>query len=164
MKHVTQQKLKDLFDYKQGKLIWKFDMSRKVKAGDIAGNVGPSGYRRIEINGKGYTAHRLIFLMHNGYLPKYIDHKYGKKIGDYLWNLRECTGSQNQYNSKIRKNHPTGVKGVSYSENYGKRWCAQVIHEGELVINKRFNTIKEAENAAIETRNKYHGEFANHGR
>lgn len=163
MKHVTQQRLKELFDYKQGKLIWKFDMSRKVKSGDIAGNVGPSGYRRILIDGKCYTSHRLIFLMYKGYLPRFVDHKYGKEIGDYLWNLRECTISQNQYNAKIRKDNKTGVKGVTYSEGYKNPWFAQVIHKRKHVLKKRFNTIKEAENAAIEVRNKYHGEFANHG-
>jgi hypothetical protein len=35
---VTQERLKELFDYQDGKLIWKVSRGRLAKAGQVAGS------------------------------------------------------------------------------------------------------------------------------
>lgn len=158
MKHITQQRLLELFDYKQGLLIWKNDRGKINKAGDVAGQIHPKGYRSICVDSKSYLAHRLIFLMYKGYLPMFIDHKYGKYVGDYLWNLRDCTRVENQRNMKISNINTTGVKGV-YWNKQNKKWKVQV----RTKIGRYFGCYKDlelAELVANEVRDKYHGEFA----
>ena len=73
---ITQERLKELFDYQDGQLTWKVKKARANK-GDIAGcNAEASGimYRQTKIDGKQYRVHCLVFLLHHGYLPKQVDH------------------------------------------------------------------------------------------
>ncbi len=158
MKHVTQQRLKEIFTYKQGKLYWLKSKSPRINIGDIAGTLNKTGYQVISIKGKKYLSHRLIWLYHYGYLPKYIDHKYGKEIGDYLWNLRSCTHSQNLYNAKTSKSNTSGVKGVMWSKSCSK-WLVRIA----TPVGRDFGSYKDLELAALvahEVRDKYHGKFA----
>ena len=71
---ITQDYVKQLFEYRDGELYWKVKYSQRVKIGAKAGALDGDEYFRISINGKRYLNHRLIFLMHHGYLPEYLDH------------------------------------------------------------------------------------------
>ena len=66
---LTQNLLKELFDYRDGELYWKVKKAVNTKVGDRAGGVILGGYRIIGINGKSYLTHRLIFLYHHKHLP-----------------------------------------------------------------------------------------------
>jgi hypothetical protein len=71
---LTQERVRELFDYHEdGYLIWKISVSN-VRKGDIAGCPNKAGYLRVRFDGKLYYIHRLIFLYHKGYLPRMIDH------------------------------------------------------------------------------------------
>ena len=71
---ITQQRLKELFDYKEGNLIWKIKPSQPVEIGDIAGCFD-NGYLRTIICGKPYLNHRLVYLYFHGYFPEnFVDH------------------------------------------------------------------------------------------
>jgi len=157
---ITQDRVKSLFEYRHGELIWKIIPSRNVHIGDIAGHISSDGYCRIFIDNIPYLAHRLIFLYHHGYLPKYIDHKKGKsnKIG----NLRECTGSQNQFNSKLSKANTSGVKGVRWNKA-AKKWQAGIRVNSKYIYLGIFTDIKKAAEAVKSGRIKLHGDFVNHG-
>jgi len=58
---ITQEKIKELFDYENGSLIWKARSNARVKAGDVAGTITYFGYIAITIHNKKYRAHRLVF-------------------------------------------------------------------------------------------------------
>lgn len=157
---ITQSRLKILFNYKQGKLYW-VNSCRGTAAGSEAGT-NDGRYTKIMIDYKLYLAHRLIWLYHYGYLPEFIDHKYGRDIGDYLWNLRECTRSQNGYNAKLRKDNKSGVKGVYFHKSTGK-WFSQIRDKGKRICVGYFKTVESARVAMEIKRNELHGEFSNHG-
>jgi hypothetical protein len=151
---ITQQELLDRFEYRNGELI------RKINNKPMKG-MSNSGYLRANINGTIYLVHRLIFMMHYGYLPKYIDHIDGNTVNNNIVNLRDASLSENAWNRRINKNSVTKVKGVRL-HNCGK-------YQVRLQVNKKsmnfglYNDLELAELVATEARNKYHKEFANHG-
>jgi len=162
-------------DFVNGTLTWKdrpschFKSKRYENAynsqrkGKQAGSICIShGYRYVEINGCAYATHRIIFEMFHGYLPKFVDHIDGNRSNNKIDNLRECTLSQNQYNSKIPKNNKSGIKGV-YFDKIHNTWKAKINVSDKCINIGSFKTKEEAGKARIDAANKYHGEFANHG-
>lgn len=160
---VTQELLHKLFEYRDGELYWKVSRGRLAKVGDKAGWISKKGYLNTKINGKCYLNHRLIFLMHYGYLPEMLDHKDTNTLNNRIENLREATRSQNNRNVKLRKDNTSGIKGVSWFKK-SKKWLAQVTINKKQVYLGLYEDLELAELVATEARNKYHGEFANHGK
>ena len=159
---ITQELVKELFEYRDGELYRKVANSNRVKIGDKVGTVNNLGYLCTQINGKIYKNHRLIFLMFKGYLPKYIDHINGIKTDNRIENLRECTSSQNNLNRKQRSNNTSGVKGVMWHKR-DKKWEVRMQINGKYKYFGRYHDIEVAKFIADTTRHKFHGEFANHG-
>ena len=159
---ITQELVKELFDYRDGNLYWKNTKSNRVVKGSVAGGLCKKGYFRISINYKHYYNHRIIFLMFHGYLPKLIDHKDGNRLNNKIENLRQATFAENLRNSKLRKNNTSGVKGVSWSKLH-KKWRVAVMLNGDTYRLGLFKDLELAQLVAEEARNKYHKEFANHG-
>lgn len=161
MNELTQEILKELFDYQDSELYWK-KSGKGRKFGVPAGYV-INGYRQIGVNNKPYYTHRLIFLFHHGYLPKFLDHIDGDKSNNNINNLREATLSQNQWNRKKNKSHngkPTSskFKGVSLHKASGK-WLAQIQIDGK---NKRlglFTSELDAANAYNRAATEAFGKF-----
>lgn len=113
-----------------GLFTWKKSRGGKV-ANSICGRIDTSGHRQITINNRSYLAHRIAIFIKNGSWPKnQIDHINGNKDDNRIINLRECSASQNQQNSKKRIDNKSGVKGVSW-HNGRKNWVCQ------LQINKK---------------------------
>lgn len=160
---VTQELLHELFEYKNGELYWKISPSNNVKIGDKAGCLSSTGYLFVGIKNKLYRCHRLIFLMHHGHLPKYIDHINNNPSDNRIENLRVCTIQQNQFNSKIPKNNSSGYKGIFWIEAC-KKWRVRIRVNGKLKSFGYFDALELAALVAHEARLKYHGEFANHGK
>lgn len=158
---IDQPTLKNLFFYKEGNLFWKNNVTNRVSAGSIAGYVrSPQNYRYIGIKGSYYSAHRLIFLYHYGFLPKNIDHIDGNVYNNCIENLRECTLSQNLFNTKKTSKNTSGFKGISWYDSNNK-WCAKVSALGKT-HRKFFNNIEDANKWAISMRENLHGEFCKH--
>jgi len=157
---ITQSRVQEVFKYEQGRLFWKKSISPHSKIGSEAGRTGPGGYTQIQVDGKRYYSHRLIFLYHHGYLPIFIDHKHGKSVGNYIWNLRPCTVSQNTSNAKIGKNNKSGVKGVSIKNN---RFIAQITHNRKKYYLGSFENVEDARLVVEDKRKILHGSFANNG-
>jgi hypothetical protein len=159
---MTDRELKELFDYADGKLFWKVDRRANKVKGAEAGRIASSGYRQITINGVLYRTHRLIWLFHHGFLPDFIDHINGNKLDNRIENLRPASKTENNRNAKLRQDSKSQVKGVSWSKEV-KKWRVQVWACGKQRDFGCYEDIEFAELVAIEARNKYHGEFANHG-
>ena len=156
---LTLSRVHELFDYKDGNLIWKFAKSRRVKTGDIAGYLAHEGYIDIGVDGGIYKAHRLIYFYHNGYFPLFIDHIDGNRSNNKIQNLRSATISQNAMNQKISTKNSSGVKGV-YWHKRDKKWVVQLKVNFKRHYFGYFNDKKAAELVAVEATNKLHKEFS----
>ena len=156
---ITQNLLRELFEYRDGELYWKVSNSPRVKIGDEAGGVDSKGYKRTTVNNKKYKSHRIIFLMHYGYLPKIIDHKDRNPLNNKIENLREATKSQNCQNRKIQANNTTNVPGVCWHKSF-KKWMVQIQIDKHRKTIGYFKDLEFAELVSIMAREKHHGEFA----
>ena len=160
---ISTSKLQELFECKNGSLFWKITFN-KVKAGDEAGCKLSTGYRAVRINGERHQAHRLIYQMHYGEIPlgMIIDHINCNRADNRIDNLRLCTYTQNVQNKSLNKNNKSGSKNVYWSQQEGKWGVGIRINKSK----KHFGFFKDLELAdlvAMEARNKFHGQFANHG-
>jgi len=155
---ITQEYLKEIFDYKDGNLIRKVKTCTNVIVGDIVGTVHNNGYLRVQISRKLYYVHRLIFMMHYGYFPKEIDHIDGNPQNNKIENLREATHSQNNKNLAIKKNNTSGFSGVCFCKTR-KKWSAQIVIDGKRKTLGRFENKEEAVLCRKMAEIKYFGEW-----
>lgn len=157
---MTKEYANSLFEYKEGKLFWKVTRAVTAAAGSEAGSIiGP--YKSVMVDGKNWRVHRIIFLMHHGYLPKMVDHISTDKLDNRIENLRPADEKTNLFNVNRRKDNTSGVKGVSWDKNRGK-WVVRVS------LNKKiYQAYVDCFDAACEKvrtiREQLHCEYANHG-
>ena len=157
-----QEAFKNVFEYKDGELFWTKKASDKVEIGKRAGYLMPVGRRRIRIYGTSWQEHRVIFLMHKGYLPLQIDHIDCNPLNNTIENLREATQLENSWNKRINKNiNSSGYKNVSWKKDRAK-WKVEVKTSGKPNFIGYFDDIELAALAAVEARDLYHGRFARH--
>ena len=156
---LSKEELLATFDYKNGELYWK-SARKGIKAGDKAGYVN-NGYVQVKFNGKDYRAHRIIFLMHHGYLPQYIDHIDTDRSNNSIENLRAATKAQNGHNFGVSAHNKSGHRNVHWS-NKDNRWRVHLRCNGKRISCGSFVELEDAVEAAKQARQKYHGEFA-HG-
>jgi len=154
---LTYEVVKAMFDYVDGKLIYKHCPKKLSNIGKEAGFTRPDGYCKVSIGGKQYYQHRVIFLWHKGFLPKLIDHADGDVSNNRIGNLREATSSQNNANRIPRKNKH-GVMGVTKHKPTGL-FHAKIRHELTEISLGYYKTPQEAGKAYAEAANQYHGKF-----
>lgn len=153
---VFKKQLEKELEYKDGKLYWK--RSRLGTSAGLAGSKNPNLYVKMAFFGRNCLAHRLIFLMHHGYLPKQIDHINRNKNDNRIENLRAATDAENKRNHGMKYNNNSGYKGVRKS---GKNWAAQIRgRDGKHCWLGTFKTKEEAALKYNEAAIKFHGEFA----
>ena len=151
--------LHSLFVKEDGVLLNKIDR-KMVKAGQRSG-CEKDGYIWIKINGQRYSAHRLIFLMHHGYCPEYIDHVDGNGLNNHIENLRPATLSQNKANQSVYSNNMSGVKGVYWCQPKNS-WVAQIGFNNRRRTLGTFATKELAAEFVSLVREELHGQFARH--
>jgi len=123
---LTQEYVKTLFTYNNGKLIRKIRTGNNANEGEIVGSVERKGYLRVAIKGKSYKVHRIVWLWHYGYLPEnQLDHINRKKDDNRIENLREVSGTCNRRNSRVYYTTKSGMKGVVLLGNR-TTWQAQI--------------------------------------
>ena len=77
---MDQKTALELFEYRDGALYWRVKPCRRDPIGMKAGAFDASrGYTTVGYQRKRYYIHRLIFLMHNGFMPSEVDHIDGDK-------------------------------------------------------------------------------------
>jgi len=156
---ITQTLLNQIFCYENGELFWKISPAKQIKIGSKAGNLKPNGYFRVGIGHKSYAIHRLIFMMHHGYMPTEIDHIDNNPSNNCIENLREANRFQNTQNAIKRKDCSSRVKGVCWKKSH-KKWVVQLQVNGKRKSFGYYNDIEYAKFVADAMRYKYHKEFS----
>lgn len=158
---IDHHSVRELFDYRDGNLYWKAKANKRHSIEAPAGTINSSGYRVITFKGKKLHAHRLVWLWHNETLPKMVDHINRDPKDNRIENLRASDYVTNAYNSKLKADNKSGVKGVSWCNTF-QRWVVQM-YANKKKVTGRFKTLPEAAAFAHETRKALHGEFACEG-
>lgn len=117
---LTKDMADKLFQYVDGSLFWKISPKPGILPGDRAGGEVKKGYRKVRVNGTKEFEHRVIFMMHHGWLPTYLDHIDGNPRNNRVENLRPASLSMNAANRKIQENNTSGYRGVHYEKKTGK--------------------------------------------
>ena len=151
------------YDSNEGSLVYK-KIPKGVSKSKLNCEAGTKnmGYRSIQIKGKAYLAHRLIWFCEKGYQPEYIDHINGNKLDNRLSNLRSVSYIENNKNAAMRSDNKSGQTGVC--------WCKRELSWRVTInINKKqkhigmYKDLQEAIEVRKEAEIKY--DFhENHGR
>lgn len=126
---VDKEFLLNRYEYIDGRLYHRLSGSGISKGARAGCKVTSKPYRAVKIFGERWYEHRVIFLMHKGFLPKYVDHikddlnEDGIK-SNLIDNLREITFSANlQKGSK--RGSTSNYRGVCWKKS-NRKWCAQI--------------------------------------
>ena len=153
----------ELFVYQDGNLYWKKNLNFRQKKGQLVGWLKNDGYRLVTSMFFGTLyVHKIIWTMHGGTYDTVVDHIDNDKSNNKIENLRAATQQQNVFNTRMRKDNKSGVKGVCWFAPKNQ-WLVQVRKNKKSVVQKFFDDFELAELVAIEGRDKFHGRFANHG-
>jgi HNH endonuclease len=151
------------YDEETGALHWNYRDDKSAQwnsrlAGKKAGCVN-QGYLRVQLDGKSYFAHRLIWLMVSGEWPDPdTDHVNGNKLDNRFSNLRVATHAQNMQNMRKHQDGQAQFKGVSPS---GDRFEAYIYVKGKKKHLGRFESDIVAAVAYDDAAKAYYREFAN---
>lgn len=159
---VTQERLKELFDYQDGDFIRR-TTSLRVMCSPTKGQ----RYLRVFVDGKPRSLHRMIYLWHHGHLPKTLDHIDGDRANNKIENLREATQQQNCLNRKHHSNSKSPYKNVylqspTKNSEWKRNWVVSISIEGKRKYIGSFDDLELADLVAMEARDKFHGRFARH--
>lgn len=135
-----------MFDYQDGNLVWKsVHPKRNHLLGQVAGCIHKSGYRVIRIGGKGYPAHRLVWIFVHGLINDFlqIDHIDGDKLNNDIKNLRLVTAKVNCLNRSRHK-----AKGYTWNKA-AKKWQASIQIDGRTKYLGSFFEEQDARSAYL---------------
>ncbi|CDM90060.1 HNH endonuclease [Xenorhabdus bovienii] len=176
MKLITKSYLNECFNYdeKNGELSWKerpqchfstlkgwriFNHKFSGKKVSLAKNTG--GYLGVTLDGKKYTQHRIIWMLHYGVIETglQVDNINHDRTDNRIKNLRLVTHQENIKNLKLKNTNTSGYIGVT---RHGKRWKAQIqAPQGRKHIGC-YDTPHDA-HQAYEMEKKKYGFHKNHG-
>jgi len=159
---VTQELVRKMFEYRDGKLFRRITRSQRNKVGDEAGTLEKSGYKRFSIDGKHYRVHRIVWLYHYGEFPDgQIDHINHDRTDNRIENLEMKSNLANARNQRVRKNNTSGALGVTWFKR-DKKWRAAIQVLSKNIHLGYFDTIEEAISMRL-TANDHYGFHPNHG-
>ena len=148
------------YDPETGDLFWKPDANKSHRwnarwAGKSAG-CRKKKHVVIQIYGKFYQAHRVIWHMRTGAWPEgEIDHKDRDGFNNRWDNLRVATPAQNLVNRDFKRG---AMRGVTLSK--GKYYQAQIGYRGKNIFLGTYKTAEEAHAAYLQKAKELYGEFA----
>ncbi len=109
--------------------------------------------------GKRFMEHRVVYAIHTGEMPEFIDHINGNKTDNRIENLRPATHAENMRNRKAYKNNKLGLKGVSQDSK--NSFNATIHVDGKPINLGNYDTPEKAYAAYCQAAKLYHGKFAN---
>lgn len=160
---ITQDLVKELLDYREGKLYWRVNRGKnKIKGKEAGGRTNKLGYARVGINNCVYQSHRVIWLWHYGQWPENkIDHIDQDKLNNRIENLRDVTQAENTKNQRITTRNNSGYIGVSWSRE-NKKWNAYIKLNKKKIHLGYFINKEDAASIAYAARHQL-GFHENHG-
>lgn len=158
---ITQERLRELFDYRADGALIKKVRRRGNRVGAALGS--PSArYVNAVVDGRLYLLHRLVFLFHHGFWPETVDHINRDTMDNRIENLRAATTAENARNRKVDRRNKTGVKNIRRDPRTGRFRVVMQI-DGKQRSLGTFDTIEDAAQRATDLRNQLFGAFARHG-
>jgi len=157
--YPSKEELVELFRYEEGEIYWRIGLSYRGKKGDRAGWVGRLGYRKVGIRGSQYLVHRIVFVMHHGYLPVIVDHINGDASDNRIENLREASPLTNTWNRGVSKTNKTGFTGVAWNREK-KKYDARILVAGKPHRLGLYRTAEEASAAYQAAALKFRGAYS----
>ena len=154
---MTTSRIQELFYYNDGKLYWKQKQSCAQNLSKEAGSVC-NRRRYIQIEGKKYLAHRLIYMLHFGYCPEFLDHIDNDPFNNRIENLRPATKQQNAQNRLIHACNKTGYKGVHKQR---KKFIASICVSGCTLYLGSYTDPQQAHAVYVAAAIHHFKEFAN---
>lgn len=153
-----KQMVSENFYYSNGNLFNKKNRGAHAKANQVAGHATSKGYLRVEILGKSYYAHRLIWILCNGQLKdsEFIDHINGVKTDNKVENLRVVDKAGNNQNLRQPKlNNKSGFLGV-YKNKKTLRFETQIGANGKKTHIGTFDSAESANSAYLLAKRQLH--------
>jgi len=143
------------YDQETGIFTWKYDGTRGVRAGDVAGSRMTHGYIVLSIGGKKALGHRIAWLFaHGEFAQGNIDHINRDKSDNRIANLRLATSEQNAQNRLKNCKNTSGFKGVTWHKR-DKRWQAAITVKRKVLHLGYYKTPEDAYLAYVEASKKY---------
>ena len=157
---LTLDRLRALLNYNEenGVFLWRVDRGARKLAGHKAGNIHPSGYVNIKIDGCIYGAHRLAWLYQMGSWPtNEIDHINGVRHANNFRNLRDVPAVVNMQNVRhVRANKKSSqLIGAVWCKR-SQKWTSQLQMCGHRKHLGYFGSEVEAHTAYIEAKRIFH--------
>lgn len=155
---LTQERVKELFEYWDGGLYWKENRYANKVKGKRFGSINSSGYRQGSVLNSMQLEHRMIYLYHKGTVPERLDHIDGNELNNNIENLRPATAAENARNRK-KVRGSSGHTGVSWSKPHSK-WKVHLQCNKQKMFFGLYDDLELACLVADEARDKYHGDFS----
>ena len=118
------------------------------------------GYLHGNIFGRKFRAHTIVWAICTGSWPEnFIDHINLNKSDNRIENLRDATGSQNQFNHRLRSDNTSGFKGVAWCKR-DKKWKASIRVYGKNKSLGYYDNPEDAYKAYCNASRIHHGDFS----
>lgn len=147
----SQERLHELFEYRNGQLIRLQCKYAPQYIGKPAGAIEGRGYLQASVDGQSYQVHRLVWKHVTGKDPAdQLDHINGDKLDNRIENLEEVDNRENCARSHQGRELPTGV--TLYKRGHYIRYTARIRKNGVKQFLGYFMTPEEASTAYQEAK------------
>ena len=148
--HPLCTRVREVFSYdpQTGELRRLVKTSSRAKVGSVVGCKDRHGHLRVAFNGKGYAAHRLVWLHMTGQMPQGdVDHINGVRDDNRWSNLRDVPHRVNLQNRKrATAGNKSGFLGVSRRNS---SYLARINENGKQICLGSFGSAEEAHSAYL---------------